>query len=153
MLRSLYTAGTGMVAQQHNLDVIANNLANVNTTGFKQQRAEFQDLMYQTMRSAGSADSGTAAPENMQIGLGVKLAGTTSNFRVGSLQNTGNSLNLAISGNGFFKLLRADGTAVYTRDGNFQQNGEGKLVSADGLKLDPEVSVPQGATAITISDT
>jgi flagellar basal-body rod protein FlgG len=152
MLRSLYTAGTGMVAQQHNLDVIANNLANVNTTGFKQQRAEFEDLMYQTMRAAGVAEgSGSAAPENMQIGLGVKIAGTSSNFRVGSLQNTGNALNLAISGSGFFKLSRPDGTAVYTRDGSFQPDATGKLVSMDGLALDPEVQVPQGSTSINVS--
>jgi flagellar basal-body rod protein FlgG len=152
MLRSLYTAGTGMVAQQHNLDVIANNLANVNTTGFKQQRAEFEDLMYQTMRSAGVAEgSSAAAPENMQIGLGVKLAGTSSNFQIGSFQNTGNSLNLAISGNGFFKLTQPDGTAVYTRDGSFQPDAEGKLVNMDGLKLDPEVTIPQGSTSITVN--
>lgn len=141
-----------MIAQQHNLDVISNNLANVNTNGFKEQRADFEDLMYQTMRSASVGD-GASIPANLQIGLGSKLSGTSSNFRVGSLQNTGNALNLAIAGDGFFKLTKPDGTAAYTRDGTFQVDGKGRVVNMDGLPLDPEITVPQGYTALTINDT
>lgn len=151
MLRSLYTAGTGMIAQQHNLDVISNNLANVNTTGFKQQRAEFQDLMYDTMRTASAGDT-AGSPENMQVGFGVKLGATSSNFKPGSLQNTGNPLNLAISGDGFFKVTRPDGSPAYTRDGSFQVDGRGRVVTIDGFPLDPEVTVPAGSTAITIGE-
>ncbi len=149
MLRSLYTAGTGMIAQQHNLDVIANNLANVNTNGFKQQRAEFQDLMYTTMAGAGQPN-GAQRPEAIQVGTGVKLGATSSNFRLGNLQNTGNNLNLAITGEGFFKLLKPDGTAVYTRDGAFQTDGAGDLVNVDGYYVDPKINIPQGASAVSI---
>ena len=148
------TAGTGMIAQQHNLDVIANNLANVNTAGFKQQRAEFQDLMYQTVRGAGlSADGAPTATENLQIGMGAKIAATASNFKDGSLEETGNPLNMAITGNGFFKLKGADGNPVYTRDGTFKLNGDGKIVNSSGLFLDTDVQVPEGATAISVSET
>lgn len=150
MLRSLYTSATGMVAQQQNLDVIANNLANVNTTGFKQQRAEFQDLMYDSLRSAGSSDGGPSVPEGIQIGMGVKLSATTSSFKFGAMQNTGNALNVAIAGNGFFKLNKPDGTAVYTRDGSFQKDATGRVVNVDGLPLDPEIVIPEGADAISV---
>ena len=146
MLRSLYTSSTGMIAQQQNLDVIANNLANVNTNGFKQQRAEFKDLMYDTMRSA-TVDG---RPEGVQVGMGVRLAATSSNFKTGNLQNTGNSMNVAIQGNGFFRVLLPNGTPAYTRDGSFQPNGQGDLVNADGLYLDPRINVPEGTTAVSI---
>lgn len=146
MLRSLYTAGTGMIAQQQNLDVIANNLSNVNTNGFKQQRAEFQDLMYDTMRSA-TADG---RPEAIQVGMGSRLSATSSNFTGGSQQNTGNPLNVMIQGNGFFRVLRSDGSAAYTRDGSFQVNKDGDLTTGDGLFLDPKVNIPLGTSAVSI---
>ena len=146
MLRSLYTSGTGMIAQQQNLDVIAHNLANVNTNGFKQQRAEFKDLMYDTMRTA----TAEGRPEGVQVGMGVRLSSTSSNFKTGNLQQTGNPLNVAIQGNGFFRVALPNGTFAYTRDGMFQPNAQGDLVNADGLYLDPKVNVPQGTTAVSI---
>lgn len=151
MLRSLMTAATGMVAQQTNLDTIANNLANVNTTGFKQQRAEFQDLMYQTLQSAGvSSGSSSASPAAMQVGLGVKFSSTASNFDPGSLQVTDNPLNLAITGNGFFKVTLPDGTPAYTRDGSFKTDATGRVVTSEGYLLDPPVTIPANSSAISI---
>ncbi len=151
MLRSLYTAGTGMVAQQQNLDVISNNLANVNTTGFRGQRAEFQDLMYQTIRSGTAAQSGgTATPEGIQFGLGTKISATASVFTQGSPQRTDDPLNVAIQGDGFFKVLRADGSAAYTRDGTFKMDADGKVLTSDGLSLDPEIKIPQGSTSVSV---
>ena len=149
MLRSLYTAGTGMIAQQHNLDVIANNLANVNTSGFKQQRAEFQDLMYDTLRAAGGAE-GASRPEGIQFGMGVKVGATSSNFKVGSALETGNPLNLQIMGAGFFRVTRPDNTAAYTRDGSFGLNPEGRITTMDGNYLDTDVQIPEGSSAISI---
>ena len=154
MMRSLMTAGNGMIAQQHNLDVIANNLANVNTAGFKQQRAEFQDLMYQTVHGAAMSQEGAATPtESLQIGMGTRIAATASNFKAGTLETTGNPLNMAISGNGFFKLKGGDGKPVYTRDGSFKLNGDGKIVNSDGLFLDTDVEIPNGTTAVYVDKT
>ena len=150
MLRSLYTASTGMSAQQHNLDVIANNLANVNTNGFKSQRAEFQDLMYETLRGAGG-ESGKDRPEAIQIGAGVKIGATAGSFKDGVIQNTDNPLDVAIMGDGFFKLTGPEGSSVYTRDGAFQLNAEGNLTNVDGLLLDPTIHIPTEATAVTIN--
>lgn len=152
MIQALNTSGTGMVAQQYNLDVISNNLANVNTTGFKQQRAEFQDLMYETIKGSGIASDGsTASPVTLQIGLGTQFSATAANFAPGALQSTSNPLDMAINGQGFFKLKRADGTFAYTRDGAFKEDADGKLVSSDGLPLEPPVTIPKGATSISVA--
>ena len=153
MIRSLYTAGTGMMAQQQNLDVISNNLANVNTTAFKGQRAEFQDLMYQTLKSANAGQSGNGTPVGIQFGLGTKISSTEGTFTQGSLQQTGDPLNVAIQGQGFFKVMQADGSVAFTRDGTFKADGQGNVVTADGLKLDPALQIPPNATAVTISAT
>lgn len=151
MLRSLYTAGTGMVAQQQNLDVISNNLANVNTTGFRGQRAEFQDLIYQTMRNATKGENGSpGTPEGIQFGLGTKISATASIFTQGSPQQTNDPLNVMIEGDGFFKVLQPDGKAAYTRDGTFKLDAEGKVMTSDGMALDPEITIQQGSTAITV---
>ena len=152
MLRALYTSGTGMVAQQHNLDVISHNLANVNTTGFKAENAEFQDLMYQTMKAASVGQSGGGSPTGVQFGLGTKISATTGIFTQGNFQETGNPLNVAIAGNGFFKVVRADGSAAYTRDGTFKLDARGKIVTSDGLSLDPEITLPEGSSAVHIYD-
>jgi len=154
MMQSLNTAATGMVAQQTNLDVISNNLANVNTTGYKAQRADFQDLMYQTQNVAGVAASGTSAsPVTTQLGLGTTFAATTSNFSQGAMTATGGPLDLAVAGSGFFKVLMPDGTDAYTRDGSFSVDANGLLVTSDGYPIDPPVTIPQGASAISISNT
>lgn len=152
MMRALNTSGTGMVAQQYNLDVIANNLANVNTTGFKQQRAEFQDLMYQTFRTSGATTGANSRqPVSLQVGLGTQFSSTGTNFNQGALQSTGNSLDIAIQGDGFFRVLRPDGTTAYTRDGSFKRDETGLVVTSDGYPLDPPITVPAGATGLTIA--
>lgn len=141
-----------MIAQQYNLDVIANNLANVNTMGFKQQRAEFQDLMYQTFRTAGMAQGNNpASPVILQIGLGAQFSATAANFSPGPPQATGNPFDLAVNGPGFFRVLRPDGTFAYTRDGAFKPDATGRLVTSDGFPLDPPITIPPGATAPSIS--
>lgn len=151
MMRALNTSATGMIAQQYNLDVIANNLANVNTTGFKQQRAEFQDLMYQTFRASGAqTGANTTQPVSMQIGLGTQFSSTGVNFTQGAMQETGNPLDMAIAGDGFFRLLKPDGTIAYTRDGTFKRDSTGLLVNSDGYPLEPAVTIPAGATSITV---
>jgi len=152
MLRSLTTAGTGMTAQQLNLDTISNNLANVNTNGFKSQRANFQDLIYQTYRMSGASGGGTVSqPVAMQIGLGTQFASTSSDFSSGPLQSTGNSMDLAIAGEGFFKVELPNGDFAYTRDGSFQTNANGEMVTADGYPVVPNITFPAGATQITVS--
>jgi flagellar basal-body rod protein FlgG len=145
MIRSLNTSGTGMVAQQYNLDVIANNLANVNTTAFKQQRAEFQDLMYQTFRSSGQAQNAT------QVGLGSLFASTASNFAPGPQQPTGNPLDIAINGQGFFRVQRPDGSIAFTRDGSFKMNAEGLLVTSQGYALEPNITIPAEALNVNVA--
>lgn len=152
MMRSLSTAGTGMVAQQLNLDTISNNLANVNTTGYKAERAEFQDLIYQNYRLSGASAGGSAIqPVAMQIGLGTQFASTGSDFSNGPLQATSNPLDLAISGGGFFKIELPNGQNAYTRDGSFKTNQTGDLVTNDGYLVVPNVTIPAGATQITVS--
>jgi len=152
MMRSLTTAGTGMVAQQINLDVIANNLANVNTTGYKGQRAEFQDLMYQTYRAAGSSTGATTVlPQAEQVGLGVEFSGNANSMANGPLQSTNNPLDVAIIGEGFFQVERPDGTTAYTRDGSFKQDANGLLVTQDGFPIVPNITIPAGAGAVSIS--
>jgi len=150
MIQSLNTAATGMVAQQYNLDTIANNLANVNTTGYKLQRAEFEDLTYQTYRSSGALTGDTSSPMAMQIGLGSNYASSVSNLSQGPLQATGNVLDMAINGEGFFKIQHGD-EEVYTRDGSFTTDREGYVVTNDGDKLIPNIQIPVGSTAISIS--
>ena len=147
MMRALNTAGAGMIAQQYNLDTIANNLSNVNTTAFKQTRAEFQDLMYQTFRAAGSNND---AVDAQQVGLGSKFSATAANFAMGPLQATGNPLDVAINGEGFFQVLRPDGTTAYTRDGSFKMSADGTLVTSDGYILQPQTQIDPRATGVSI---
>lgn len=152
MIRALWTAATGMTAQQANLDVISNNLANVNTTGFKKTRNNFQDLMYQTLRQAGaSTGADTEVPTGIQIGHGVRQVSTEKIYTSGNPQSTGKDLDIAIEGTGFFQITMADGTLAYTRDGSFTTDGQGRIVTADGYLLEPAMTVPDGTTQITIS--
>lgn len=154
MMRALNTAGTGMVAQQFNLDIIANNLANVNTTGFKSQRAEFQDMVYQSLRASGAAAGGSATtPEPVQVGLGSRFSASAASFAPGAFQNTGNPLDVAIAGDGFFQVEMPDGTTAYTRDGAFKVDANGLVVTSDGYALVPNITVPTGASNPTISPT
>ncbi|MBX3111125.1 MAG: flagellar basal-body rod protein FlgG [Fimbriimonadaceae bacterium] len=152
MMRALSTAGTGMVAQQTNMDVIANNLANVNTTAFKSQRAEFQDLMYQTFRASGATSGGdTRLPESAQIGLGAKFAASATSFANGSLTTSPNATDMAINGEGFFQVELPSGELGYTRDGTFKIDATGTFVTADGYKLKPNLVLQPGYRALTIS--
>ncbi len=152
MMRALWTAGSGMVAQQGNIDNISNNLANVNTTGFKKTRLDFQDLMYQTIRQAG-ATSGqdTQIPTGLQMGHGVRQVATQKIYTQGSFQATGNSLDVAIEGDGFFQVTMPDGTIAYTRDGSFKKDSQGRMCTSDGYLLEPQITIPQEATDFTIS--
>jgi flagellar basal-body rod protein FlgG len=152
MMQSLNTAATGMVAQQLNLDTISNNLANVNTNAFKSQRAEFQDLIYQNYRLSGATAGGSAVqPVAMQVGLGTQFSSTSSNFAAGPLQSTNNPLDLAIAGEGFFKVELPTGQTAYTRDGSFKINASGELVTNDGYLIQPNITIPAGSTAITVA--
>lgn len=151
MLQALWTAASGMQSQQTNMDVIANNLANVNTTGFKKSRADFQDLMYQNVKTTGSPSTNTTqVPTGIQLGLGTRLAAVSKLFTPGSLTQTGNTLDLAIQGNGFFQVLMPDGTTSYTRAGAFKQNSTGQIVTSDGYPLLPEIVIPTNATTVNI---
>lgn len=152
MMRALYTAATGMEAQQLNMDVTSNNLANVNTNGFKRSRADFEDLIYQQMRPAGAqVADGAQSPTGLEVGLGVRPAGTETLFDQGTLQNTtGDPYAVAIQGDGFFKVLMPDGSSSYTRDGSFKIDSQGKMVDNDGNALQPEITIPTNATSVTI---
>ena len=151
MIKSLWTAKTGLEAQQTKMDVIANNLANVSTNGFKKSRAVFQDLLYQNMRQAGGRnDMQNVLPAGLQIGSGVRPVATERIQTQGSLEQTGNSKDVAIDGKGFFQVLMPDGNYAYTRDGSFQVNESGQLVTADGYPIQPAVLIPQDALSITI---
>jgi flagellar basal-body rod protein FlgG len=153
MIRALHTAATGMDAQQQRIDVISNNLANVNTTGFKKQRADFQDLLYQTVRSPGtSAAQGAAVPTGLQVGTGVRTAATHRTFTLGDVMQTNNGTDLAIMGNGFFQVTLPGGQLGFTRAGNFETDAQGQLVTTDGYPLDPAITVPQGAGPLTIGE-
>jgi len=154
MIRALYTASTGMVAQQNNLDVISNNLANVNTTGFKKDRAEFKDLMYQTMNyTSGATSETTVNPTGIDVGLGVRLSGIQKSFLEGDLKNTGNNLDLAINGDGFFKVLLPNGDTAFTRDGSFKLDSEGYMVTGNGYRLEPAIGqFDAEISEISISD-
>lgn len=152
MIRSLWTAGTGMVAQQANLDVISNNLANVNTTGFKKSRTDFQDLMYQTMRQPGAASGpDTQLPTGIQIGHGVRQVATQKMYGDGNFQNTGNPFDVAIEGDGFFQITMPDGNIAYTRDGAFKKDSQGRLTTSEGYPLEPQITIPEKSTNLTIS--
>ncbi len=141
-----------MVAQQTNLDVIANNLANVNSNAFKSQRAEFQDLMYQTYRASGANNGGEATlPAAAQVGLGTRFSASTTNFSYGTIQATGNIYDVAINGDGFFQIDMPDGSTAYTRDGAFKTDSTGLLVTSDGYPVKPQLTVPTGASAVTIA--
>src|SRR5690554_5967876 len=152
MMRSLWTAGSGMIAQQLNIDNIANNLANVNTTGYKKSRIDFQDLLYQTTRAAGTpVIQGAQVPTGIQIGHGVRPVSTQKIFTQGEFKPTDGPLDILIEGEGFFQVLLPDGSVAYTRDGAFKRDGEGKVVNSDGFPLAPELEIPEDATDISIS--
>ena len=152
-MRALAIAATGMNAQEQNLEVIANNIANINTTGFKRSRAEFTDLIYQTERLMGVSTRGRDAtvPEGAQIGLGVRTAAIRSLNLQGALTNTGNTLDLAINGRGWFQVTTPAGDTDYTRDGSFNTNAQGQLVTADGFPVNPTINIPTNATSVTVS--
>jgi flagellar basal-body rod protein FlgG len=151
MIRSLYIAQSGLDAQQFNVDVISNNLANVSTTGFKRQRAVFQDLLYQMLRQPGAQSSQiTQYPTGLQLGTGVAPVATARVFTQGNLQQVGGALNVAIDGRGFFQILRPDGSTAYTRDGTFELDSQGQVVTALGFPLQPAITIPADATTITI---
>ena len=151
MLRSLWTAASGMIAQQFNIDTIANNLANVNTVGFKRSRVDFQDLLYQTIRYAGSpVTAGAQIPTGIQVGHGVRPVSTERIFTTGTFKQTDNPLDLLIEGEGFFQILLPDGTTAYTRDGAFKVDGQGRLVTSDGFTLQREITIPPDAVSINV---
>ncbi len=152
-MRALYTSATGMAAQELNVQVISNNIANLRTTGYKKQRAAFQDLIYQHVRRVGAqaSDQGTILPVGIDIGGGVKTVGTPRLMTQGTLSPTGNDLDMAIRGEGFFKIQMPDGTYTYTRDGSFQMDAQGRIVNAQGNLLQPTITVPQDASGITIN--
>ncbi len=151
MLRALHTAATGMQAQQINIDTIANNIANINTTGFKSVRAEFQDLLYQDLRPAGTASSSsTEYPTGLQIGLGTMPVATARNFAQGDFRQTDSPLDLVISGKGFFQITLPSGETAYTRDGSFHVNQLGNVVTAEGNPLTPAISIPAEAQNVVV---
>ena len=156
-IQALYTSATGMQAMETKLDVIANNLANINTTGFKKDRANFEDLFYRQMKLPGSQDAdGNITPTGVDVGLGVRVASTQADFDQGAFQNTGNQLDLAIEGDGFFEVLGPGGETLYTRAGNFNLNALGQIVlgsAQTGYPLNPPITIPDEATGISIAAT
>ncbi len=152
MLGSLWSAASGMKAQQLNIDVTSHNLANVNTAGFKKGRAEFQDLMYRTARAAGApVNTGSTTPVGMQVGNGVRSVAIARIFSQGDFQQTENPYDLTIEGDGFFQVQTSDGTTAYTRDGTFKVDSQGQLVTSEGYLVQPNVTVPEGAKDVTVS--
>jgi flagellar basal-body rod protein FlgG len=152
MMRALWISKTGMEAQQTQLDVVSHNLANVATSGYKKSHAVFEDLMYQTLRQTGaSAGEQAQLPTGLQVGLGVRTVATARQFTQGNLQQTGNHLDVAIKGNGFFQVQMADGTTGYTRDGSFQLSATGQLVTNNGLTVQPSLTIPANAQSVTIA--
>jgi flagellar basal-body rod protein FlgG len=148
----MMTAATGMEAQQLYMDNISNNLANVNTTAFKRSKLEFQDLMYQALREPGTRNvEGAVSPAGIEVGLGVKTSSTQRNFSQGSLNMTGNSLDWAIEGEGMYQVTLPDGTMAYSRDGSFKLSNDGTIVNSSGFYIFPQVSIPQGASALSVS--
>ncbi len=151
MMRSLWTAASGMTAQQFKIDTISNNLANVNTTGFKKSRVDFQDLLYQTMRYAGTpTTAGAQVPTGIQIGHGVRTVATQRIFSQGTFQQTDNPMDIVIEGDGFFQILLPDGGIRYTRDGAFKMDSDGRLTTSDGFPLEPEIIVPTDAIDFSV---
>jgi len=152
MLRSLWIAKTGMESQQTNIDVISHNLANVATNGFKRSRPVFEDLIYQTLRQPGAqASQQNQIPSGLQLGTGARPVATERIHIQGNLQQTGNVFDLAVSGNGFFQVQQSDGTLAYTRDGSFQVNSDGTVVTANGDVLQPQITVPNDAISVTVA--
>lgn len=152
MIRSLWIAKTGLDAQQTQMDVISNNLANVSTTGFKRSRAVFEDMLYQNIRQPGAASSQqTDLPTGLQLGTGVRPVATERIHTQGNLQSTGNAKDVAINGDGFFQVLLPDGTNAYTRDGSFQTDSQGQLVTSSGFAIQPAITIPVDAQSLTIS--
>lgn len=150
MIRALHSARTGMNGQQTQLDVISNNLANVNTGGFKKSRAQFEDLFYQSLRSVGAETvAGGMVPTGVQVGLGTRVTSVQKIFTQGSFTETGNDLDLSIQGDGFFQIIR-DGNTYYTRDGSFKRDAEGYIVTANGDRLQPEFAIPANTTSLNI---
>lgn len=153
MFKALDIAATGMSAQQQKMAVVSNNLANVNTTGFKRNRANFEDLLYQTEKAPGlSTTAGTPSPVSTQYGLGVKTSDTTKEFAQGSLRSTENALDIALQGNGFFQITRPDGTVAYTRDGAFKTDNEGRIVTSNGYPMEPEITIPPDTVNLLIGE-
>ena len=154
-MRSLNIAATGMNAQQLHVDTTSHNLANMTTTGYKRQRAEFQDLIYQDLKRAGanSSDNGTVVPTGVQVGLGVKTGAIYRNHTQGTVQHTEGPLDLAMQGRGFFKIQMPDGSDAYTRDGTFQLSPEGQIVTGDGYIVQPNITIPQDAISVSIGAT
>src|SRR6201995_4040351 len=152
-MQALHTAATGMAAQELSVQVIANNIANLQTTGYKKQTAAFQDLIYEHVRRVGaqSSDQGNILPIGIDIGGGVKTVGTPRSMLQGTLSQTGNDLDLAITGEGFFKILMPDGTFQYTRDGTFQQDNTGRIVNAQGNPVQPTITIPQNAQGLAVN--
>lgn len=151
MIRSLWISKTGLDAQQTHMDVIANNLANTSTAGFKRSRAVFEDLLYQTVRQPGAQSSQqTQLPSGLQLGTGTRLVATERIHTQGNLQETGNDKDVAINGAGFFQVLLPDGTQAYTRDGSFQSDSQGQLVTASGFVVQPAITIPAGTQKITV---
>lgn len=151
MIRALYTAASGMSAQQANLDTVANNLSNSATAGFRRRRMQFEDMVYQNMITPGAAQSQQTVSAGLQIGLGTRSAATEMIMTQGDFNQTGNSLDLAIQGQGFFQVSKPDGTIAYTRAGSFHMNSQGSIVTAEGDALLPAVTIPANSTSITIS--
>ncbi|MGD2062154.1 MAG: flagellar basal-body rod protein FlgG [Nitrospirota bacterium] len=152
MIRALFTAATGMEAQQLNIDTIAHNLANANTTGFKRGRADFQDLLYQTVTAPGTASSAsTEVPAGLQVGLGVKPAAVGKIFAQGDFRNTGGDLDVAIEGDGFFQVVQPNGEIAYTRAGALKRDSIGQLVTSNGYPLEPAITLPDETTSVTIA--
>jgi len=153
MSQALWIAKTGLDAQQTRMAVVSNNLANVNTTGFKQSQAVFEDLLYQTVRqSGGQTSQDTELPSGMNLGTGVRVVATEKLFSQGSILQTDNALDVAIKGRGFFQILLPDGNTAYSRDGTFQRNSQGELVTANGYTVQPSINIPDGAQSITIGN-
>ena len=152
-MQALYIASTGMAAQETNVNVISNNIANMRTTGYKRQRAEFQDLLYQEYRRAGSttSDSGTQLPVGIEVGSGVRISATTRDMSQGSIVASGKDLDMAVQGDGYFIVNLPNGTTGYTRDGSFERDGSGQLTTVDGYQVQPGITIPDDASNVAIS--
>jgi flagellar basal-body rod protein FlgG len=153
MNSALWAAKTGLDAQQTRMTVVSHNLANVSTTGFKKDRAVFEDLLYQNVKQVGAATSqDTVAPTGLSLGTGVRVVATEKNYTQGGLSNTGNSLDVAINGRGFFQVLMPDGSFAYTRDGSFKMSADGELVTSSGYRVQPGITIPSGTQSISIGN-